>query len=181
MRLPSLADLHADAAARLRRLAEAHGGGPNAGNPASLLVSADLEPVALPPRFVLTGEAEQIARLLDENPTACWLIVAGALPERFLRSLLHPLRHRRRELVVVVSDPTRVFLGQRGPEWYRQQGVQLCTLDGIDLVALTVNPVAPQSHRFDSMQLRRLLRQAIPDVPILDVLYQAPVQTAGAG
>ncbi len=181
VRLPSLADLHADAAARLRRLAEAHGGGPSAGNPASLLVSADLEPVALPPRFVLTGEAEQIARLLDENPTARWLIVAGALPERFLRSLLHPLRHRRRELVVVVSDPTRVFLGQRGPEWYRQQGVQLCTLGGIDLVALTVNPVAPQSHRFDSMQLRRLLRQAIPDVPILDVLYQAPVQTAGAG
>ena len=39
----------------------------------------------------------------------------------------------------------------------------------IHLRALTVNPVAPHSHAFDSKHLRRLLRKAIPSVPILDV------------
>ncbi|MGD0452794.1 MAG: hypothetical protein ABSB69_04295 [Solirubrobacteraceae bacterium] len=159
VRLPSVDD-GSERGRRLRELAGAD----------SLLVGEDLEPIALPPRFVLTGEAEQIAQLLDESPSARWLIVAGALPERFLRGLLHPVHKRRRELVLVVSDPTRVFLWKRGPEWYRRQGVQLQTLNRIALQAITVNPVAPQSHRFDSARLRGLLREAVPDVPIFDVL-----------
>ncbi len=128
------------------------------------------ERLELPPRFALTAEAEQIAQLLDEHPTARWLVVAGALPDRFLRDLVHPLHRRRRELVLVVADPTRVFLWKRGPEWYRRQGVLLQALNRVELQALTVNPLAPQSHSFDSAQLRALLEEALPDVPILDVL-----------
>jgi hypothetical protein len=136
----------------------------------SFLVGEDLEPVPLQSSFVLTSEAEQIAQVLDANPGARWLLVAGALPDRFLRNLLHPAHHRRRELVVVVADPTKVFLWKRGPEWYRRQGVQLQALERVELRALTVNPLAPQSHRFDSARLRALLDEAIPDVPIFDVL-----------
>jgi len=161
VRLASV-DEDAEAGPRLRELAQ---GGE------SMLVGEDLEPAALPPRFLLTADSEQVAQLLDENPSARWLIVAGALPERFLRGLLHPVRKRRRELVVIVADPTKVFLWKRGPEWYRRQGVALRTLNRIALEAITVNPVAPQSHRFDSAQLRSLLAQAIPDVPIFDVLH----------
>ncbi len=108
---------------------------------------------------------------LDEHPTARWLIVAGALPERFLRGLLHPVHRRRRELALVVADPTRVFLWKRGPEWYRRQGILLKTLRRTRLEALTVNPLAPQSHRFDSARLRGLLEEAIPDVPVFDVMH----------
>jgi hypothetical protein len=161
VRLASV-DEDPDAAPRLRELAE---GGE------SVLVGEDLEPAALPPRFLLSADSEQIAQLLDENPSARWLIVAGALPERFLRGLLHPVQKHRRELVVVVADPTKVFLWKRGPEWYRRQGVVLQTLNRIALEAITVNPVGPQSHRFDSARLRGLLTDAIPDVPIFDVLH----------
>jgi hypothetical protein len=129
------------------------------------------ERLTLPPRFALTAEAKQIAQLLDEHPAARWLIVAGALPDRFLRSLLHPVHRRRRELALVVADPTKVFLWKRGPEWYRRQGILLNTFNRIELEALTVNPLAPESHRFDSVQLRALLREAIPDVPVFDVLH----------
>ncbi|HYB24763.1 MAG TPA: hypothetical protein VED41_13255, partial [Solirubrobacteraceae bacterium] len=93
-------------------------------------------------------------------------------PEQLLTALVRPLRHRARALALVVSDPTRAFLWKRGPEWYRRQGVQLLALEGIGLEALTVNPLAPQSHRFDSAQLRARLAQAIPDVPIFDVREQ---------
>jgi len=171
-RLPRVEDSCPTAAPRLRELArtwrEAQG---SDRPPASMLVAEDLEPVALPPRFILTSDAEQIAQLLDDNPHARWLIVAGALPDRFLRSLLHPLHHRRRELVLVVADPTRVFLWKRGPEWYRRQGVHLHAFERTELVAITVNPVAPQSHRFDSSELQALLSEALPDVPTFDVLH----------
>lgn len=137
----------------------------------SMLVTEDLEAVPLPPQFVLTSDAEQIAQVLDANPTARWLTVPGAVPDRFLRSLVHPVHHRRRELIVVVSDPTKVFLWKRGPEWYRRQGIHLQTLNDIQLETLTVNPIAPESHRFDSAQLRALLQEAIADVAIFDVLH----------
>lgn len=136
----------------------------------SMLVGEDGEPLSLPPRFVLTSEAEQIAELLDANRDARWMIVSGALPDRFLRQLLHPVHRRARELTLVVTDPTRVFLWKRGPEWYRRQGLHIATLQPIALRAITVNPVAPQSHRFDSAKLRSLLAEAIPGVPIFDVL-----------
>jgi hypothetical protein len=40
----------------------------------------------------------------------------------------------------------------------------------IELKAITVNPVAPESHRFDSERLRALIGEAVGDVPVLDVL-----------
>ncbi len=163
VRLPALDDA-LEAEREVRALADRAGG-------VSLLVGEREEPVALAPHFILSAEAEQIAELLDEHPRARWLIVAGALPDRFLRGLLHPLQHRRRELVLVVSDPTRVFLFKRGLEWYQRQGIQLRTLKPIELEAITVNPLAPESHRFDSAELRRLLTEAIADVPVFDVLH----------
>jgi hypothetical protein len=176
VRLPR-ADDGTDTGRRLTELATAGTNGASDGEAApngtrpSLLLGEDLKAVALPPRFVLTAEAEQIAQLLDEHPTARWLIVAGALPDRFLRNLVPSVQRRRRELIVVVADPTKAFLSKRGPEWYRRQGILLKTLNRIELQALTVNPLAPQSHRFDSAQLRGLLAEAIPGVPIFDVLH----------
>jgi hypothetical protein len=164
VRLPLVAD-GTDVAQRLRELASAA-----AGSRPSALLGEDLEPVLLAPRFVLTAEPEQIAQLLDANPAARWLLVGGALPETFLQRLAHQLQRRRRELAVVVQDPTKVFLGTRSPDWYRRRRIRLQTLARIELEAITVNPIAPQSHRFDSTQLRALLREAIAEVPILDVL-----------
>jgi hypothetical protein len=171
VRLPS-ADDGSATGRRLRELTvHAHDHDAREASRPSMLVAEDLQAVALPPSFVLTSDAEQIAQVLDAQPAARWLTVPGAVPDRFLRSLVHPVHHRRRELVVVVSDPTKVFLWKRGPEWYRRQGIHLQTLNDIKPEALTFNPVAPQSHRFDSAQLGGLLREAIADVPIFDVLH----------
>ncbi|HTA34762.1 MAG TPA: hypothetical protein VK721_15175 [Solirubrobacteraceae bacterium] len=131
------------------------------------------EPVALPPRFALTAGAEQVAELLDANPEARRLLVDGALPERFLDSLLPSLRRHDREMTLVVADPTRVFLWRHGPGWYARRGVHLRALSRTALAALTVNPVAPQSHTFESGELRARLADAIPGVPIFDVLQDA--------
>jgi hypothetical protein len=147
----------------------------------SVLLADEGSPVTLAPRFVLTADALQVARLLKENPAARWLVVEGALPEGFLRDLAAAARPPRRELVVVVSDSTRVFLAERGPEWFARQGIHIRTLNTIDLRALTVNPIAPRSHRFDSAELRSRLRSAVPDVPVFDVLAaDYPAAAAGA-
>jgi hypothetical protein len=139
--------------------------------PRSLLLGEEGAPLVLPPRFVLAGEASGIGGLLAENPDARWLIVGGALPEAFVREVALAARRGGRELTLVVSDPTRVFLSEHGVEHYRRQGVSIQTLRPIVLHVLTVNPVAPQSHSFDSAHLRSLLVQAITDLPVLDVMH----------
>jgi len=128
------------------------------------------EALDLPPRFALTAEGEQVAELLDAHPNARRLSVAGALPDRFLRHLLHAAHRRRRELVLVVADPTKVFLSKRGPGWYGAQGIEIRTQRTIELKAITLNPVAPRSHHLDSAQLQASLARAIEDIPIFDVL-----------
>ena len=130
-------------------------------------------------RLVLNAEPAEIAALLREHPHASTFAVDGALGERFLEGLLAARTERSgRELRIVAGDPTKVFLSRRGPRWYARQGISIEVLQTIELKAITVNPVAPQSHRFDSQQLRELIGAAVADVPILDVLdpsYLAPL------
>jgi hypothetical protein len=135
-------------------------------------VPAGERTVELERSLVLGAEPARIEALLRENRRADTLLVRGALSESFLEGLLAARRERAgRELQVVVSNPTHVFLSRRGPSWYGAQGIALRALRKIDLRAITVNPVAPESHRLDSRRLRELLAQAIAGVPILDVMH----------
>jgi hypothetical protein len=166
VRLPTLEDDGALPAERLRALA-GH----------SALLGAEGDPVELDPRFVLTADGAAVAGLLAQSPQACWLTVAGALPESFVAELGSALRRSGRELSLIVADSTRVFLARRGPEFYARQGVHIISRRPISLRALTVNPVAPRSHSFDSAQLREALARAVPEVAIFDVMdpgYAAP-------
>jgi hypothetical protein len=143
---------------------------------ASALVDKQGGVEALPARFALSASAEEVSSLLRSRHAARHLIVSGALCEPFLEHILGALRGA--ELEVVVEDSTRVFLSRRSPRWYERQGVYVRVLHPIALRAITVNPLAPGAHRFDSGQLRGLIAEAIPDVPVLDVLDQGSLAAA---
>jgi hypothetical protein len=142
------------------------------GEPAVSAAAESHERVALERRLALNGEPSEIAALLRERPRASTFLVDGALSERLLEGLLLARRERAgRELRVVVADPTKVFLSRRGPSWYGRQGIAIEVLRTIELKAITVNPVAPQSHRFDSERLRTMITEAVGDMPVFDVLH----------
>ena len=120
----------------------------------------------------MNGEPAEIAALLTEHPRASTFLVGGrsrrALPGRTAGG---PRRSGPgASCKIVAGDPTKVFLSRRGPSWYGRQGISIAVLSTIELMAITVNPVAPQSHRFDSRRLRELIEAAVPGVPVLDVL-----------
>ncbi len=171
VRLPELED------SRLRALAAA------ARSEDLLLDAEGGEPVVLGPRFALTGTAEDVAALLRAHPAASHLVLGGALCEPFLGALL--AAKGARELALVVADSTKVFLADHGPAWYRRQGLSIRVLAPIRLCALTVNPVAPQSHSFESARLRASIAAAVPDVAVLDVrdtaVSRSSVRSPAAG
>lgn len=169
VRLPALED-SSPASSRARELAR---GARSAGAEFEhgALIGPHGQARALAPRFVLQARAAELAALLDEHPDSTLLLVPGALPERFLEELRTALKRSGRALTVIIGDSTRVFVQGRGIDWYARQGIELRVLEQINLRALTVNPVAPQSHSFDSAQLRAALSQALGEIPILDVCH----------
>ena len=161
LRLPLLADARVrDVAAVLR---------------SSALVTARGETLPIAGQVLLDGSDARVDELLRSAPDARHVVVAGALCEPFVEQVLHAARGRR--LVLVVADGTRVFLSRRSATWYGRQGVSIEALTPLDLRAITVNPVFPHSHRFDGPLLRRLVEDAVPGIPVLDVMdpaYTAP-------
>jgi hypothetical protein len=126
--------------------------------------------IAVGRELVLRGEDEEIAAFLREHPRAQTLLIDGAVGERFLDGLLAARRERAgRELQVVIGDPTKAFLHARGPRWYAKAGISLLVRSAIELKAITVNPVAPMSHAFDSRELRELIAGAVGAIPVIDV------------
>jgi len=127
-------------------------------------------PVPVPRSVALGAAAQEIAELLRAHRGAQAFALEGALSERFLEGVLEARRERAgRELALVAQDPTKVFLTRRGPRWYERQGLSLRVREPIELRAITVNPVAPQSHSFDSVRLRAEISAAVGDVPVVDV------------
>jgi hypothetical protein len=154
---------------RLPMVGDARGNAPAEDSLAD--ATAGEEELTLERRLVLNAEPTEIATMLREHPQASTFLVDGALDERFLEGLLAARAQRTgRTLRIVAGDPTKVFLSRRGPDWYRRQGLQIEVRQTIDLRAITVNPTAPQAHRFDSQHLRELIETAVGDVPVLDVL-----------
>ncbi len=137
----------------------------------SVMLDDELIPHQLPPRLALSFEPPQIADFLQSGSPPRWLVINGAVPEAFLESLIPLVRRSRRALAVLATDSTRFFISRHGPAFYATAGIELRVLDPIELLALTANPVAPQSHSFESERLRRLLREKIGGVSIFDVMH----------
>jgi hypothetical protein len=142
----------------IRELAE-HSGG-------SALVFGPGQVVPLPPEVTLGASAARLGAVLRDRPDAGHLILAGALCDALVEQVL---RFRSREPpTIVVRDASTVLL-DGGLHRYRRS-LRIEVISPTRLVALTVNPLAPQSHRLDSRELRERLSEAVPGVPVYDVL-----------
>jgi hypothetical protein len=163
-RATQLIDLPRVADSRMRELATEVEG--------SAVVTEPDEVHPLPARFALTAESRDIyTALRDGGLEKGTFLIAGTLPERFLDALARLPGSRR--VRVIVSDATKVFLRARSPRWYRETSIDIEVLRRVDLRAITINPVAPLSHKFDSDRLRAAITKVASNVPIFDVKSNA--------
>lgn len=128
--------------------------------------------VALPREYVLRGDAEPDAKWDPVLARASALVVRGALTEPFLERVARARGGTAATagLTIVADDAAKVFLDAPAAARCTARGIAIEVLSPINLMALTVNPVAPSSHRFDSRELCDALALAIPDVAVVDVV-----------
>ncbi len=71
---------------------------------------------------------------------------------------------------VVVRDPTRIFITKKDLLILKRLGLNLRTVDSINIISITINPVAPEGYYFEGEEFLKRMRQAIPNIPVFDVV-----------
>ena len=93
--------------------------------------------------------------------------VEGALTDRLLQAVKNSLQHGVKELVV--NDFTRIFASAELYRAFVRRGGRISVRMKSDLLAVTVNPVAPNGMVLDSDLLCRTLSEAI-HLPVYDIV-----------
>lgn len=65
----------------------------------------------------------------------------------------------------------KIFIGATPWQQLRKRGFQVNVLENIQVAALTVNPYSPSGYSFDHRELLTAMREAVGDLPVIDVRY----------
>jgi len=93
------------------------------------------------------------------------------VPGAFTESVVADINPKKlKNVTFVLKDPTRIFINSVSWGQLRKKGLNVKVLDNIKVAALTVNPVAPSGYAFEHEELLKNMQQAIPDIPVIDVM-----------
>lgn len=96
------------------------------------------------------------------------IYVSGAISDKILSFLWR----QNKKVELIVSDFTKIFVTQKEFNAFLKSGNSLRTVLRSRLIAVTINPVAPNGFVLDSETLQREMKKAL-DVPVYDVKKMA--------
>lgn len=127
--------------------------------------------------LIRSGQAEVIDRntglgagrfldsIIDENVSHIYI------PGAFSESVVADISPKKlKNITFVLKDPTKIFIGAKLWGQLRKKGLTVKVLENINVIAVTVNPTAPAGYRFDHEALVDAMQEAIPDIPVIDVM-----------
>lgn len=106
-----------------------------------------------------------IAQKLDENTG--YVVLNGSATVDTLKDIL---LNRKSDIKIVVKDPTRIFIPAREIPLLERLGMELRVVENINIIAVTVNPYSPEGYYFDPEEFLRKMRNAVPEIPVFDVM-----------
>lgn len=113
------------------------------------------------------GSGHIIAQYLRDDSR--YLVLPGCLSKNTLEDLVRTTR-RYKNLEIIIKDGTKVFVSPK--DWLRfmKLGVRVGVLDGINLVAVTLNPYSPKGYYFQPEEFLSKMRSYIKDIPVVDLV-----------
>ena len=132
----------------------------------------EVESQELPQEHILTVSSMAVSSMAPEveiAPEVRRVEVSGALTDRLLTRLL--TERRLPEIEVTVADFTRIFISPENWRRFVRAGGRLLVHRRTVLLAVCVNPLAPNGYRLDSDLLCRTLSDRI-QLPVYDIRRQ---------
>lgn len=101
------------------------------------------------------------------NESTEYIYVPGA----FTQSVVADINPRKlKNITFILKDPTKIFIDSVSWGQLRKKGLKVKVLENINVAAITVNPSAPGGYAFEHEDLLRGMQEAIPDIPVIDVM-----------
>lgn len=113
----------------------------------------------------ITG-GKKISELMDEK--ADYVFIKGAVTT----SLLKDIGENKflRGIKIIIEDGTKIFTDINVWNELRRKGLKVETLNAIEVIAVTLNPVSPEGYFFDSALFKTEMVKYLPGVKIVDVV-----------
>lgn len=130
------------------------------------IVDTDLNAEILDIKTALTG-GRIIGESLKDNSK--YVVIPGSLINKTLEDMVLT-SDKYKGVDIVISDGTKVFISPKDWIRYLRYGINVKVLHPINLVAVTLNPYAPQGYYFDPEEFLRQIRYFIKDIPVVDLM-----------
>ncbi|MBA1334838.1 MAG: hypothetical protein HPY66_0458 [Firmicutes bacterium] len=108
-----------------------------------------------------------ISRQIDED--TAYVVLGGSLPGSALKDIAGAVGDKSK-VSLVVRDATRIFIEPMEWQMFIKMGVRVEVVDSINLLAVTVNPYAPQGYYFDPGVFLEKMRETLYPVKVFDVM-----------
>lgn len=93
------------------------------------------------------------------------------VPGAFTQSVFADISPKKlKQITFILKDPTKIFIDAVSWGQYKKKGLKVKVLENIEVAAITVNPSAPGGYAFDHEELLKGVQDAIPDIPVIDVM-----------
>lgn len=113
------------------------------------------------------GSGHIIAEHLRDDSK--YLVISGCLVKNTIEDIVRTTR-RYKDVEIIIKDGTRVFIQPK--DWLRfiKMGINISVLDGINVVAITLNPYAPTGYYFQPEEFLSKMKSYIENIPIVDLV-----------
>jgi len=122
--------------------------------------------VIIPDIKTSINSGKKICEQIDENTTH--VFIKGAVTSTLLKDISQSIFLKN--ITVIVEDGTKIFAESNVWNDLKGKGLKVQTLNSIDVIAVTLNPVSPAGYFFSSAEFKEELKRYLPDIKIIDVV-----------
>ena len=109
---------------------------------------------------------KKIREMINEKTTH--VFVKGAVTSALLKDLWE--NKYLRGIKLIIEDGTKIFTDINMWNEMRRKGLKVETINTINVLAVTLNPVSPEGYFFDSEVLKENMKKVLPGMKIVDVV-----------
>ena len=112
------------------------------------------------------NSGKKISELIDEK--ADYLFLKGAVTTLLLKEIGE--NKYLRGIKIIIEDGTKIFTDINVWNDLRRKGFKVETLNRVNVIAVTLNPISPAGYFFDSELFKEEMKKSLPGIKIIDVV-----------
>ncbi len=99
------------------------------------------------------------------------LLINGSLTAKTVKELTQ-VTSLYKEIPVIVSDATKVFITEKEWKIWKHMGILLQVIYSVKLLAVAINPLSPEGYEFDKKSFKKKMQQALGEIPVVDAMEE---------